>query len=104
MSRNLIKPFFPTAPETYDKRYMDQVVLSFSLYLEQMQNPGEGRSTRLVLTDLPLSDQGLEVGSLFQYRDAAGTMGVVKITTANQPNLLGIFSTGEVGAVTVSIS
>ena len=103
MSRNLIKPFFPTAPETYDKGYMEQVVLSFSLYLEQMQNPGEGRGTRLVLTDLPLSDQGLEVGSLFQYRDA-GTMGVVKITTANQPNLLGIFSTGEVGAVTVSIS
>jgi|TARA_R110000744_G_scaffold83648_1_gene163794 hypothetical protein len=104
MSRNLTLPFFPKAPQEYDKNYMEQVVLSFSLYLEQMQNPGEGRNTRLVLTDLPLSDQGLEVGSLFQYRDAAGLMGVVKITVEDQPNLLGISSTSGVGAVAVVIS
>ena len=102
MSRNLTLPFFPKAPQEYDRNYMEQVVLSFSLYLEQMQNPGQGRNTRLVLTDLPLSDQGLEVGSLFQYRDASGAF--VKITVADQTNLLGLSANGGSGGVTVVIS
>ena len=104
MSRNLIKPFFPRAPDEYDRKYMESVVLAFSLYLEQMQNPGAGRNTGIVLTDLQTDDQGLEVGELFQYRDAAGIMGQVKITVADQPNLGGNTSTGGVGAVTVVIS
>jgi len=102
MSRNLTLPFFPKAPQEYDRNYMEQVVLSFSLYLEQMQNPGQGRNTRLVITDLPLSDQGLEVGSLFQYRDASGAF--VKITVADQTNLLGLSANGNSGGVTVVIS
>jgi len=102
MSRNLTLPFFPKAPQEYDRNYMEQVVLSFSLYLEQMQNLGQGRNTRLVLTDLPLSDQGLEVGSLFQYRDASGAF--VKITVADQTNLLGLSANGNSGGVTVVIS
>ena len=104
MSRNLVKPFFARPPTEYDPQYMANLVQSFALYLEQMQNPGEGRHTRLVLTDLPISDQGLEVGGLFHYRDAAGTMGVVRIASANQTNLLGTASTGGVGTVTVNIS
>ena len=104
MSRNLVKPFFPKAPETYDRAYMDQVVRSFSVYIEQMQNPGAGRDTGMVLTNLQTDDQGLEVGALFQYRDAAGIMGQVKITVADQPNIRGNTSTGAVGAVTVVIS
>jgi len=67
-----------------------------------MQNPGQGRNTRLVLTDLPLSDQGLEVGSLFQYRDASGAF--VKIAVADQTNLLGLSANGDSGGVTVVIS
>ena len=47
-----------------------------------MQNPGEGRHTRLVLTALPNSDQGLETGSLFERN------GFIKISIADQPNLL----------------
>jgi len=104
MSRNLTLPFFPKAPQEYDRNYMEQVVLSFSLYLEQMQNPGANRGTGIVLTALQTDDQGLEVGELFQYRDAAGIMGQVKITVADQPNLGGNTSTGGVGAVTVVIS
>ena len=93
MSRNLIKPFFARPPAEYDQKYM-----------EQMQNPGEGRHTRLTLTNLPTSDQGLEVGGLFQYRDAAGLPGVVRITSSNQTNLPSISGTGSVGSVTVNIS
>ena len=104
MSRNLNKPFFANPPAEYDQSYMADLIRSFAIYLEQMQNPGEGRHTRLVLTDLPLSDQGLEVGGLFHYRDAAGLMGVVRIATVDQTNLLGISATGGVGAVTVTTS
>ena len=104
MSRNLIKPFFPRAPEAYNQEYMEQVVQSFAVYLEQMQNPGAGRNTGIVLTALQTDDQGLEQGELFQYRDAAGVMGQVKVTIADQPNLRGNAVTGAVGAVTVVIS
>jgi len=104
MSRNLTLPFFPKAPQEYDRNYMEQVVLSFSLYLEQMQNPGANRGTGIVLTALQTDDQGLEVGELFQYGDSAGIMGHVKITVADQPNLRGITSTGGIGSVAVVIS
>ena len=96
MSRNLVRPFFPIPPKEYSQQYFDEVIRSFSVYLDQMQNPGEGRHTRLVLTALPNSDQGLETGSLFQHN------GFVKITIANQPNLLGVLATGAVGSVTVT--
>tara|TARA_R110000824_G_scaffold348853_1_gene535569 strand:+ start:1065 stop:1376 length:312 start_codon:yes stop_codon:yes gene_type:complete len=102
MSRNLIKPFFARPPAEYDQQYMATLVQSFALYLEQMQNPGEGRHTQLTLTNLPDSDQGLEVGALFKYRDAAGLSGVVRITSTDQVNLPGIVGTGAVGSVTVT--
>ena len=44
MSRNLVKPFFARPPTEYDQKYMSDLVQSFALYLEQMQNPGEGRT------------------------------------------------------------
>jgi len=74
------------------------------VYLTQIQNPGEGRHTNLTLTNLQTDDQGLEPGALFNYRDASGMMGYVKIATANQSNLRGNTATGGVGAVTVAIS
>ena len=52
MSRNLVLPFFPTPPEEYDQQYMSELVRAFSVYLTQMQNPGEGRHTGLALTNL----------------------------------------------------
>ena len=102
MSRNLVRPFFPIPPQEYDQTYFDEVIRSFAVYLDQMQNPGEGRNTALVWTNLQNDDQGLEVGSLFQYRDAAGIMGQIKIVVANQPNLRGNSITGSVGSVTVT--
>ena len=63
MSRNLVRPFFPIPPQEYDQTYFDEVIRSFAVYLDQMQNPGEGRHTALVLTNLQTDDQGLEVGS-----------------------------------------
>jgi len=98
MSRNLVLPFFPIPPSEYDRQYLSEVVRSFSVYLEQMQNPGEGRNTALVLTNLQTDDSGLENGALFQQA------GFVKIALINTPHVRGQFATGSVGSVTVAIS
>jgi hypothetical protein len=98
MSRNLILPFFPVPPQSYDREYIAEIVRSFSVYLGQMQNPGEGRNTFMVLTNLQTDDSGLETGALFQQE------GFVKITLANMPHVRGQQATGSVGSVTVTIS
>jgi len=104
MSRNLVLPFFPIPPEEYNQTYMVEMMRSFSVYLTQMQNPGEGRHTALTLTNLQTDDQGLPPGELFNYHDASGMMGFVKIAVADISNLRGNSVTGGVGAVTVTIS
>lgn len=98
MSRNLVLPFFPLPPAEYDQAYLNEIVRSFSVYLQQIQNPGAGRNTNIVLTNLQTDDTGLEVGALFQQA------GFVKITLANMPHVRGQSATGSVGSVTVTIS
>jgi hypothetical protein len=96
MSRNLVLPFFSIPPKEYDRQYLAEVVRSFSVYLEQMQNPGEGRNTGLVLTTLQTDDSGLETGGLFQQA------GFVKIALINTPHVRGQQATASVGSVTVT--
>jgi hypothetical protein len=96
MSRNLVLPFFPVPPQNYDREYIAEIVRSFSVYLGQMQNPGEGRNTFMVLTNLQTDDSGLETGALFQQE------GFVKITLINTPHVRGQQATGSVGSVTVT--
>lgn len=95
MSRNLALPYFPIPPSSYDQRYFSEVIRAFSVYLEQQNNPGEGRNTFIVLTALQTDDVGLETGALFQQG------GFVKITLANSPHVRGSSATGSVGSVTV---
>tara|TARA_R100000995_G_scaffold78004_1_gene48390 strand:+ start:1824 stop:2123 length:300 start_codon:yes stop_codon:yes gene_type:complete len=99
MSRNLVLPFFPVPPDQYDQQYLEEIVRSFSIYLTQMQNPGEGRHTGLVLTNLQTDDQGLEVGALFR----SGETGDLKITIAGISHLRGNSATSSVGSVTVTV-
>jgi hypothetical protein len=96
MSRNLVRPYFPIAPSEYSQAYFAEVIRSFSVYVDNIQNPGEGRHTRLVLTNLPTDDSGLEEGSLFQQN------GFVKITLPNTPHVGGQQAVTSVGSVTVS--
>jgi hypothetical protein len=95
MSRNLFRPFFPVPPTEYSQRYLAEVVRSFSVYLDQQQNPGEGRNTELTLTNLQTDDSGLETGALFQQG------GFVKITQLNSPHVRGSSALGSVGTVSV---
>lgn len=95
MSRNLLRPFFPVPPREYNQGYLAEIVRSFSVYLEQQQNPGEGRNTNLTLTALQTDDVGLELGALFQQG------GFVKIAQPNTPHVRGSSALGSVGTVTV---
>ena len=50
MTRQVPVPYFPTPPGEYSQRYFAEVTRSFSLYAEQISNPGQVRSTELTLT------------------------------------------------------
>jgi hypothetical protein len=96
MSRNLVRPFFPEPPREYSSRYFSELVRSFSTYLINMQNPGEGRNTFGVFTNLQTDDSGLETGAIFNHG------GYVKITQENTPHVRGSAGIGSVGSVTVT--
>lgn len=96
MSRNLVKPFFPVPPGEYFQPYFAEIVRSFSVYLEQIQNPGEGRNTFTVFTNLQTDDVGLEVGAVFNHG------GYLKVSELNTPHVRGSGATGQVGTVTVN--
>jgi hypothetical protein len=98
MSRNLNLPFFPIPPSAYDQAYFAEVIRSYSIYLQNMQNAGEGRNTFTVFTDLQTDDSGLEVGAVFNHG------GYLKVAEANTPHARGSAGTGAVGSVTVTTS
>ena len=98
MSRNLSLPFFPIPPGQYDPQYFATLVRNFAVYLDQIQQAGEGRLTGLVLTNLQVGDSGSEVGALFNDG------GYVKVCESHSPHLGTNVMTGTVGAVTVVTS
>ena len=98
MSRNQILPYFAIPPVEYDQQYFANLTRSFATYMQQQQNPGEDRATRLTLTDLQTDDYGLETGALFQQD------GFVKIALINSPHVRGSAGTSAVGTVTVTTS
>ena len=65
MSRELVPPQFPLAPEEYDRQYFDEMVRSLTQLVVQLQNPGELRGTKITLTQLPTSATGMETGALY---------------------------------------
>ena len=50
MSRGLVLPYFPGAPAEYDQRYQAEIMRAFSVFLQQVNNPGPWRATELTLT------------------------------------------------------
>lgn len=96
MSRNLNLPYFPIAPEKYQRQYFDEVIRTYSTYLIQIQNAGEGRNTFTVFTALQTDDSGLENGGVFNHG------GALRVPVEYSPYVRGFQATGEVGSVTVS--
>ena len=98
MSRSLIRPQFPIAPEAYSQRYMSEIVRQFSLLIQQLQNPGDARHTVITLTNLPTDDVGLEQGSVYNHN------GFLKISELDTSSVRGSGLTVTIGTVTVGIS
>ncbi len=96
-SRELVPPSFAIPPEAYSQQYFSDVVRAFSLYVLQQQQPGEGRNTFTVFTELQSNDANLEIGAIFEVD------GFVKITRASNPHPEGSAATGSVGTVTVVV-
>jgi len=98
MSRNVPAPYFPIPPGEYSQRYFAEVIRAFSVYLEQARNPGEGRNTSMVFTNLQSNDVGLEPGAVFEVD------GVLRIARLGASNPAGTSGAGIVGTVTVVVS
>ena len=72
MSRKIVRPILPLAPENYDSQYMSQLVRTLSELIEKTELP-----TRNIPDIADVSELAtLEVGDL--YKDASG---FVKIKT-----------------------
>lgn len=96
MSDRLVPvPYFPVAPSEYDQVYFSEVVRAFSVYLQQARNPGEGRNTFSVYTNLQTDDFNLEIGTVFNHD------GFLKVATGDRPHTRGVSATGTAGSVTV---
>jgi hypothetical protein len=96
MARNLNLPFLPVPPEKYDQSYFSEIVRALSVYMQNERNPGEGRNTFTVFTNLQTDDVGLEPGAVFNHG------GYLKVSELNSPHVQGSSATGTVGSVTVS--
>jgi len=98
MSRGLVQPLFPNPPEGYDQRYQAEVMRAFSVFLQQVNNPGPWQASALTLPNLQTDNYNLPLGGIFQYGDE------LRITVANMPYARGSQATGDVGQATVTIS
>jgi len=98
MSRGLVQPLFPNPPEGYNQRYQAEVMRAFSVFLQQVNNPGPWQASALTLPNLQTDNYDLPVGGIFQYGDE------LRITVANKPYARGSQATGAVGQATVIIS
>lgn len=91
-------PRLPIAPVNYDISFMEDLIRSIELFIEQERNPGEERATNAVFTEIPTSDTGLEAGSLYRVGNS------VKISLIDTAVPDPASGTGGVGTVTVSTS
>lgn len=97
MDRRVALPNFPIPGPQYSQRYMADLVNALARMTVVLRNPGEGRATTIVLTNLQTNDQGLEAGALFQVE------GVVHVSLLNKPYLAGTSATTNVGTVAVTV-
>jgi len=75
-------PFFAAPPAAYDQRYFAQVVRAFSVFVQQVDNPGPTVASTLRLTNLFVYANnaaaitgGLSVNDV--YKTAAGELRIV---------------------------
>jgi hypothetical protein len=90
-------PVFPAVPPGGPTlQWASEMSRSLNQLVAVLRNPGEGRQTKIVLTKLPTSDQGLEPGTLFRENN------VVLVALADRPYASGMAASASVGSVTVT--
>lgn len=75
-------PFFPKPPEEYNRQYMAQVIRAFSVFVQQVNNPGAALFTTLRLTALPVyaNNAAAVIGGLIAgdvYKTSTGELRIV---------------------------
>ena len=98
MSRDLAPPRLPQPNAGVTVDYMYDLVNTLDVFIQQQNNPGEGRNTKIVFTDLPTSDVGLEAGTLYRIGND------VKVSLLNIAGVDGVSATISLSSVTVSVS
>ncbi len=98
MSRGLVYPLFPSPPEAYDPFYQSEVMRAFSVFLQQVSNPGPWQASALTLPNLQTDNYALPLGGVFQYGDE------LRITVSYLPYARGSQATGSAGQTTVVIT
>lgn len=98
MDRKAPLPIYPDAPGEYNPRWAAGLIRALDQLNSLLRNPGEGRMTKLVVTNMPTSDYGLEAGTLFRQGNQ------VFISLLDRPIPSGLSATGSVGTVTVTTS
>lgn len=90
-------PLFPSeVPEEYSPAYFREVIRAFSLFAQQVANPGEGRVTKIVITNMPQdTDADIEPGTLYAVN------GQVYISLLNRALVIGSSVTASAGTVDV---
>jgi hypothetical protein len=97
-SRDLASPRLPLPIGEVDQTYIIDLVRALDFFIQQSDNPGEGRNTKIVFTNMPTSDVGLEAGTLYRIGND------VKISLINIAGVDGSSGTATLGNVTVSVS
>ena len=97
-SRDVASPRLPLPIGDVDQTYIIDLVRALDFFIQQSDNPGEGRNTKLVFTAMPTSDVGLEEGTLYRQGND------VKISLLNIAGVDGSSGTATLGNVTVSVS
>ena len=95
-SRDTASPRLPLPIGDVDQNYIIDLVRALDFFIQQSDNPGEGRNTKTVFTAMPTSDVGLEVGTLYRQGND------VKISLINIAGVDGSSATTSIGTVTDS--
>tara|TARA_R100001460_G_scaffold76771_4_gene117761 strand:- start:89 stop:343 length:255 start_codon:yes stop_codon:yes gene_type:complete len=81
-TRGVPAPYFPSPPQGYDPTYFSEVMRSFSLFIQQKQNPGSEVIDSLKLLNLKVFENnadavtgGLEVNDV--YKTSTGELRIV---------------------------
>ena len=82
MPSNSPAPFFPTPPGEYNRQYMAQLVRAFSVFVQQVNNPGDAIFITLKLTSLPVyaNNAAAVAGGLIEgdvYKTSTGELRIV---------------------------